>query len=78
MFIPGVGAWDRDPNDPRQNPSASFPSESYVDFLHQADIQKKILVGCRSTVPSMSCAPDELFVKTGDVRFLPAIFMDTI
>ena len=74
MFIPAVG--DRDPNDPRQNPSASFPSESYVDFLHQADIQKKI--GCRSTVPSMSCAPDELFVKTGDVRFLPAIFMDTI
>ena len=65
MLVPAVG--DRDPNDLRQNSSALFPSESYVDFLQQANIQKKI----GAEVQYLEC-PDEpynLFVRTGDVRF---------
>ena len=70
MFIPAIG--DRDPNDLRQNSSALFPFESYVDFLHQADIQKKI----GAEVQYLECpdAPYELFVNTGDVRFLSVIY----
>jgi hypothetical protein len=65
VFTPAIG--DRDPNDLRQNSSALFPSESYVDFLHQPDIQKKI----GAEVQYLECpdAPFELFVNTGDVRF---------
>ena len=74
MFIPAVG--DRDPDDLRQNSSALFPSNSYGAFLNQTDIQKKI----GAEVPYLEC-PDasfDLFVKTGDVCFLSAIFIDTI
>ena len=65
VYFPAVG--DRDANDLRQNSSALFPSESYVDFLHQADIQKKI----GAEVQYLECpeAPFNLFAKTGDVRF---------
>ena len=74
VFLPAVG--DRDANDLRQNSSALFPPESYVDFLHQADIQKKI--GAETLYLECPDAPYNLFVNTGDVRFLPATFMDTI
>ena len=74
MFLPAVG--DRDANDLRQNSSALFPPEYYVDFLHQADIQKKI--GAETLYLECPDAPYNLFVNTGDVRFLPATFMDTI
>ena len=74
LFVPAVG--DRDSDDLRQNSSALFPSESYIDFLQQADIQKKI--GAEVQYAECPDAPFELFVKTGDVRFLPATFMDTI
>ena len=70
MFGPAVG--DRDPYDLRQNSSALFPSESYIDFLQQTDIQTKI----GALVQYIECPdpPFELFVKTGDVRlFLPSI-----
>ena len=65
MFIPAVG--DRDSDDLRQNSSALFPSESYVDFLNQVDIQKKI--GAQVQYVECPDLPSDLFVKTGDVRF---------
>ena len=65
-------------NDLRQNSSALFPPESYIDFLHQADIQKKI--GAETQYLECPDAPYNLFVNTGDVGFLPTIFIpvDTI
>ena len=65
VFVPAIG--DRDPDDLRQNSSALFPSESYVDFLHQAHIQKKI--GAEVRYHECPDAPYDLFTKTGDVRF---------
>ena len=65
MFNPAVG--DRDLNDLRQNSSALFPSESYVDFLQQADIQKKI--GAEVQYQECPDPPYDLFAKTGDVCF---------
>ncbi|KAF8184810.1 alpha/beta-hydrolase [Pholiota molesta] len=40
LFVPAVG--DRDSDDLRQNSSALFPPEFYVNFLHTASIKKKI------------------------------------
>lgn len=65
VFVPAVG--DRDSDDLRQNSSALFPPEFYVDFLHQASIQKKI--GAEVRYHECPDAPFELFVKTGDVCF---------
>ena len=65
LYYPAVG--DRDPYDLRQNSSAPFPSESYVDFLQQADIQKKI--GAEVQYQECSDPPSNLFVTTGDVCF---------
>ena len=64
MFNPAVG--DLDSEDLRQNSSALFPSESYVDFLHQADIQKKIGAEVRYHECPTTLG---LFDETGDVRF---------
>ena len=64
VFVPAFG--DRDVNDLRQNSSALFPPEYYVDFLHQASIQSKI--GAEVEYEQCSDAPYNLFVKTGDVR----------
>ena len=64
VLTPAIG--DRDINDLRQNSSALFPSESYVDFLHQADIQKKI--GAKVQYIECADAPLNLFENTGDVR----------
>ena len=78
MVFPAVG--DRDPEDLRQNTSEStlqvFPSESYIDFLNQIDIQKKI----SAEVPYFQCsfARAHLFGKTADVCFLSAICIATI
>ena len=72
VFNPAIG--DRDADDLRQNSSALFPSESYVDFLQQAHIQKKI--GAEVHYQECPDAPYNLFVKTGDVRFcLPYLWM---
>ena len=69
-MIPAIG--DRDANDLRQNSSALFPSESYVDLLQRADIQKKI--GAEVLYQQCPDAPFNLFGETGDVRFcLPFI-----
>ena len=74
VFNPAYG--DRDGDDLRQNSSALFPSESYVDFLHQAHIQKKI----GAEVQYLECpdAPYDLFAKTGDVRFYLPYLIDAI
>jgi len=71
VFVPAVG--DRDPDDLRQNSSALFPPEFYVDFLHEASIQKKI--GAEVRYRECPDAPFELFVKTGDDArtFLPQL-----
>jgi hypothetical protein len=65
VFVPAVG--NRDPDDLRQNSSALFPPEFYVNFLHQASIQKKI--GAEVRYKECPNAPFNLFVGTGDVRF---------
>jgi hypothetical protein len=76
VFDPAVG--DRNEYDLRQkNSSVLFPSESYVDFLLQENIQKKI--GAEVQYLECADAPFNLFNKTGDVRFpCHAIFIDTI
>ena len=58
---------DLDAFDLRQNSSALFPSESYVNFLQQTDIQMKI--GAEVQYNECPDPPFELFVNTGDVRF---------
>jgi hypothetical protein len=65
MFIPAVG--DREPNDLRQKNPADFPSKSYINFLHQANIQKKI----GAEVEYVECSQERFndFNKTGDVHF---------
>ena len=63
VFVPAVG--DRDSDDLRQNSSALFPPEFYVDYLHTAAIQKKI--GAETKYQECPDAPFNLFVTTGDV-----------
>ena len=65
VFKPAIG--DRDADDLRQNSSALFPSSSYVDFLSQTDIQKKI--GAEVQYQDFSDPSYNLFIKTGDVCF---------
>ncbi|KAK2465009.1 hypothetical protein APHAL10511_003085 [Amanita phalloides] len=62
MFDPGVG--DRDSYDLRQNASALFPFEYYLNYLANTTIVKKI--GAKSTYGECPDPPYELFVKTGD------------
>ena len=72
MAYPAFG--DRYGDDLKQNDStANFPPGSYFDFLHRADIQKKI----GAEVQYIECTDQtyKLFAKTGDVRFcLPYLF----
>jgi hypothetical protein len=58
---------DREPYALRQNASAPFPPEYYVDFLQQASIRNKI--GADVLYQQCSDAASDLFGKTGDVRF---------
>ncbi|KAF9011691.1 alpha/beta-hydrolase [Cyathus striatus] len=62
VFVPAVG--DRDSDDLRQNSSALFPPEFYVNFLRQPDIMQKI--GAQVKYQECPDAPFELFEKTGD------------
>lgn len=64
LFVPAVG--NRDSDDLRQNSSALFPPEFYVNFLHTTAIKNKI--GAQTTYQECPDAPFELFEKTGDVR----------
>ncbi|KAF9011694.1 Alpha/Beta hydrolase protein [Cyathus striatus] len=54
----------RDPNDLRQNSSALFPPEYYVDFLQDPTVMRKI--GAQVTYEECPDAPDFLFFNTGD------------
>ncbi|KAJ3569949.1 hypothetical protein NP233_g4713 [Leucocoprinus birnbaumii] len=62
VFIPAVG--NRDSDDLRQNSSALFPPEFYVDFLNRADTRQKI--GAEVRYQECPDAPFEKFVRTGD------------
>lgn len=62
VFVPAVG--DRDSDDLRQNSSALFPPEFYVNFLSLASVKAKI--GAESNYAECPDAPFELFVPTGD------------
>jgi hypothetical protein len=66
VYVPAVG--DRDPNDLRQNSSALFPPEYYVNYLSIPEVVSKI--GAETTYEECPDAPYELFLKTGDVRCL--------
>ncbi|KAJ7639710.1 alpha/beta-hydrolase [Mycena polygramma] len=62
LFIPGVG--DRDSDDLRQNSSALFPPEFYLNYLALPDVKAKI--GAESNYSECANAPDRLFGRTGD------------
>ncbi|KIM43509.1 hypothetical protein M413DRAFT_68801 [Hebeloma cylindrosporum] len=62
VFVPAVG--DRDSDDLRQNSSALFPPEFYVNYLHTPAIQNKI--GAETRYQECPDAPFNLFVTTGD------------
>ncbi|KAJ7766323.1 alpha/beta-hydrolase [Mycena maculata] len=62
LFIPAVG--DRDDDDLRQNSSALFPPEYYLNYLALADVKAQI--GAESNYSECANAPDELFERTGD------------
>jgi hypothetical protein len=72
VFNPAVG--DYDSYDIRQNSSALFPPEYYVHYLHKKDVVKKI--GAQVKYEECPDAPYEQFVKTGDVCFCPASFLE--
>ncbi|KAF7343278.1 hypothetical protein MVEN_01759900 [Mycena venus] len=62
LFIPAVG--NRDSDDLRQNSSALFPPEFYLNYLALADVKAKI--GAESNYSECANAPDRLFGRTGD------------
>jgi carboxypeptidase C (cathepsin A) len=62
-YITGPAIGDRDPYDLRQNSSALFPPEYYVNYLSDPSIKKRI--GATSTYSECSDPPYELFIKTG-------------
>ncbi|KAG2076268.1 alpha/beta-hydrolase [Suillus decipiens] len=59
---PTVGNYD--PYDLRQNLSALFPPEYYVDYLNKEDVMKKI--GAQVEYVECPNAPGDEFAKTGD------------
>jgi hypothetical protein len=64
VFVPAVG--DRDSDDLRQNSSALFPPEFYLQLLANETVKQ--LIGAESTYSECPDAPFELFERTGDVR----------
>ncbi|KAF8558651.1 alpha/beta-hydrolase [Imleria badia] len=62
VAFPAVG--DRDPYDLRQNSSASFPPEYYLNYLSNSEIMNKI--GAETTYQECTDSPYELIVNTGD------------
>lgn len=63
VFIPAVG--NRDSDDLRQNFSALFPPEYYLNYLSIPEVMSNI--GAETTYQECPNAPYDLFVKTGDV-----------
>ncbi|KAJ7059266.1 alpha/beta-hydrolase [Mycena amicta] len=62
LFVPAVGS--RDSDDLRQNSSALFPPEYYLNYLAQASVRTAI--GAEVAYSECPNAPFELFAKTGD------------
>ncbi|THH07731.1 hypothetical protein EW145_g3186 [Phellinidium pouzarii] len=62
VFVPAVG--NRDSDDLRQNSSALFPPEFYLQLLANETV--KALIGAESTYGECPDAPFELFTTTGD------------
>ncbi|EPQ50550.1 alpha/beta-hydrolase [Gloeophyllum trabeum ATCC 11539] len=62
VFVPAVG--DRDSDDLRQNASALFPPEYYVNYLSLPSVLAAI--GAESNYSECPDAPYELFTRTGD------------
>ncbi|EGO26845.1 hypothetical protein SERLADRAFT_360894 [Serpula lacrymans var. lacrymans S7.9] len=62
VLTPTIGNYD--PYDLRQNSSALFPPEYYVNYLHKTDVMDKI--GAETTYYECPDPPYLLFEKTGD------------
>ncbi|KAJ7915164.1 Alpha/Beta hydrolase protein [Mycena leptocephala] len=62
LFVPAIG--DRDPDDLRQNSSALFPPEFYVNYLSLPDVKARI--GAEGNYSECSDDAFELFTRTGD------------
>ena len=62
-YLPIIG--DRDPYDLRQNSSALFPPEFYLNYLANPAVKAKI--GATSVYSECPDPPFELFINTGDV-----------
>ncbi|KAG2345234.1 alpha/beta-hydrolase [Suillus weaverae] len=62
LYYPAVEGYDQ--HDLRQNSSALFPPEYYVDYLREMDVMKKI--GAEVRYEECANAPMEQFAKTGD------------
>ncbi|KAJ7118453.1 alpha/beta-hydrolase [Mycena crocata] len=62
LFIPAVG--DRDSDDLRQNSSALFPPEFYVNYLALTDVKARI--GAEANYSECADPAFELFARTGD------------
>ncbi|KAH0831251.1 Alpha/Beta hydrolase protein [Lanmaoa asiatica] len=62
IFVPAVG--DRDSYDLRQNSSALFPPEYYLNYLSLPEVTSKI--GAETTYQECPNGPYDLFAKTGD------------
>ena len=64
MYTLAVGNYD--PYDLRQNSTAAFPPEYYVNYLQSPTVKAQI--GANTTYQECPNAPYNKFVPTGDVR----------
>ncbi len=64
MYTLGVGNYD--PYDLRQNSTAAFPPEYYVNYLQSPTIKAQI--GANTTYQECPNAPYNKFITTGDVH----------
>ncbi|KAG6326546.1 hypothetical protein ID866_12543 [Astraeus odoratus] len=62
VYVPAIGNYD--PYDLRQNSSALFPPEYYVNYLQTPAIQKQI--GAETKYSECSSKPYDLVINTGD------------
>lgn len=67
-YVSGPAFGNLDPYDLRQNSSALFPPEYYVNYLSLPEVVSAI--GAEPVYQECPDAPFELFVKTGDVHGL--------
>lgn len=63
VYVTAVG--NRDPDDLRQNASALFPPEYYMNYLSIPEVMSEI--GAETTYQECPDPPYSLFTRTGDV-----------